>query len=183
MTEVNQEKPMNTGQICIPHQNYKSFALNSTEVRGTCVKYVPTNKDLYTIIHSQVEEVSSDMQLKLQWHIIKILCYTVLLTKLDAYSTSSIMLWATDTRGLSNTQLSQTHQVLKFRRLCRQTLLGPGEDRVIKFPFTTANRCSLLHEKKWDNTITYLFDVITFPSSPNNHLHLEHIALADTWGD
>jgi len=34
MTEVNQEKPMNTGQICIPHQNYKSFALNSTEVRG-----------------------------------------------------------------------------------------------------------------------------------------------------
>jgi hypothetical protein len=146
MTEVNQEKPMNTGQICIPHQNYNSFAPNSTEVRGPLVwNNVPTNQDLYTIIHSQVGEVSSDMQLKLQWPIIKILCYTVLPTKLDAYSTSSIMLWATDTRGLSNIQLSRTHQVLKFQRLCRQTLLGPGEDRAI---FTTARRWLLLHERK-----------------------------------
>ena len=157
---------------------------NSTELRGTLVwNNVLTNQDLYTIIHSQVGEVSSDMQLKLQWHIIKILCYTVLLTKLDAYSTSSIMLWATDTRGLSNTQLSRTHQVLKFRRLCRQTLLGPGEDRAIKISFTTARDDHYYMKEKCDNTITYLFDMITFPSSPNNHLHLEHIALADTWGD
>ena len=37
--QVNKEKPMYTGQICIPHQNYKSFALKLDRIeRDTCVK-------------------------------------------------------------------------------------------------------------------------------------------------
>jgi hypothetical protein len=38
------------------------------------------------------------------------------------------------------------------------------------------------YKEKWEYII-YLFNVITFPGSPNNHFHLENISLADTRGD
>ena len=117
------------------------------------------------------------------------------------YCISPLMLWATDIQGLSNIQQSQSHQVLKFQRPCRQMLLEPGEVKKRKHqsPEPWNGISNLRMEKEWSHeieypsfanchewkmkchTVAYLFDVIVFPSSSNNHLHLEHIALAHAW--
>lgn len=93
------------------------------------------------------------------------------------------MLWAADKQGLSNIQQSQTHQVLKFQIPCQQMLLEPGEEKGINVHLPKSRDDTILLDEKWANTVAYLFNAITFSSSPNNHLHLEHVALADTWGD
>lgn len=112
---------------------------------------------------------------------------------LDAYWILTVMLWATDRLGLSDIQLSQTPQVLMFQTLCPQKLLEPGEEHKRFIYKSHQINPNLAHSWKTNiqyytnekcyNTVVYLFNVTAFPSSPNNHLHLEHIALADTWGD